>query len=196
MYPLRLIRTSLLAFLVIFALGEGAAGRTIIDGFTKAPTFTPPDGCIPDEHVYGVVAGCTKQLAAGRKFHVIIDTFVGSGGTPQEFLDDQIIEITQWWRDNAGGEQTFSSKASDIIPGNAPPGIVCAEYSVTAKSDKEVETERGITCAWPVEHPKPGSWKIEICVLEAYDAYKPPLGQKPLPSFDRIARALFLSMRL
>ena len=66
---------------------------------------------------------------------------------------------------------------------------------VTTETDEEVQIAKGITCSWPVENPAPKKWTVEICWLEAYDAYKPSIGQ-PLPSFDRIAHALILSMRL
>jgi hypothetical protein len=140
-----------------------------------------------------VISRCEKLITAGRYFVAWTDTYVGSHGSAQEFLNDQIREIKQAWIREQCGKVTFAAHASDITPGNAPAGIVCAEYSVTAAADDEVKHAEGITCAWPVEHR---GWTIEICVLEASDEYRPFLGQKPMTSFDAVVRDLFASARL
>lgn len=54
----------------------------------------------------------------------------------------------------------------------------------------------GLTCAWLVDHPKPGKMTIEQFWLEVYDGYDPEKGQKPMESFDSIVRNLFASVRL
>jgi Sel1 repeat len=94
---LRLVCLLLLGFAAILAGAEDVAARFIFDGFSKAPTFTPPPGCVPTAHAYGVVAECAKELAPGRSFTVSTDTSVGAGGSAHEFLEDKIMEIRQWW---------------------------------------------------------------------------------------------------
>jgi hypothetical protein len=183
--------------MAILSGGDAASAFTEIEGFSKTPTFTPPPGCVGIHYAYGVLAECKKPLEPGRDFRASIDTAVGAFGSPKEFLDDQIKEIKQWWIDNySQSAVTFSSKPSDTIPANASPGTLCADYAVTTKTNEEVQIAKGIACSWPVESPAPKKWTVEICWLEAYDAYKPSIGQKPMPSFDRIAHALILSMRL
>ena len=63
--PLSLLALSLSA---LFAFGPNAAARNIIEGFTKAPTFTPPVGCIPRMQTYGVLSNCEKTIEPGRNF--------------------------------------------------------------------------------------------------------------------------------
>ena len=197
MLRLRLVRSLLLGIVTLLSGAEAASAFNQFEGFSKAPTFTPPPGCIGTHDAYGVIAQCMKSLGAGRDFVAAIDTAVGSFGSPKDFLDDQITEIKQWWIDNySSNAVTFYSKPTDFIPANASPRTLCMEYGVTAKTPDEVQVIKGIACTWPVENPAPGKWTVEICWLEAYDTYKPSLGQKPMPSFDAIVRQLFSSMRL
>src|SRR5262245_22359181 len=136
---LKLPFVCLLPLLAIVAVGGQAAARTTVTGFTKPPTFTPPDGCVPTDHVYGLISSYQKLSTAGRYFIAWTDTYVGSHGSAQEFIDDQIGEIKQAWIQEQRGKVTFAAHPSDIIPGNAPARIVCAEYSVTAAADDEVK---------------------------------------------------------
>lgn len=68
------------------------------------------------------------------------------------------------------------------------------EYSVMAKTEKEIQQVEGLACAWPVEKPKAGKWTVESFWLEANDTYGP--SQQPMASFDAVVRDLFLSARL
>jgi hypothetical protein len=93
------------------------------------------------------------------------------------------------------GKASFSSKASDIVPSNAPSHkTICMQYSVMAKTEKEIQHVEGLACAWPVEQPKAGKWTLESFWLEANDTYGP--SQEPMASFDTLVRDLLLSARL
>ena len=58
----------LLAFLLsaLFAGAPDAAARNVFKEFSKAPTFTPPAGCVPREQTYGVLSRCEMTLAPGH----------------------------------------------------------------------------------------------------------------------------------
>jgi hypothetical protein len=196
------------AFLILalFASAPDAAARNIFDGFTKAPTFTPPEGCEPVEHAYGVLARCEKKIEPGRTFVALVDVAVGWGVGTKRFVDDQVAEIKAYWQQYAPGNQfAFTSKPSEILPANAPAeGTECREYSISIEFDKKtaeqtathVEHVEGLTCAWFVEKPANGKPNVELFWLEAYDGFKPQLGQKPMESFDLIVKELFQSIRL
>ena len=70
-------RNLLLALSLSALLGSDAVARNIITGFSKAPTFTPPAGCVPRDHTYGVLSACEKSIEPGRKIIVSIDTAAG-----------------------------------------------------------------------------------------------------------------------
>jgi len=173
-----------------------ASGVFTIEGFSRPPTFTAPAGCIGDEQAYDVMAHCTKSLEPGHEFTVRIDTSVGAGYVDSaEFVLDRVEVARQWWRENFPVKARFSSKASDIVPSNAPSHrTICMEYSVMAKTEKEIQHVEGLACAWPVEKPKAGIWTVESFWLEANDTYGP--SQQPMASFDAVVRDLFLSARL
>lgn len=201
--PLRFLLLAL-ALLALVVLGPGAAARNVIEGFTKAPTFTPPAGCVPKQETYGVTSRCEQTLDPGRTFIVLIDVAAGAFATSETFARDQASDIKGYWQEAYPGKVAFSSKASGIVPGNAPQGTRCYEYAITAETEQTIEQQSvptvsrvaGLTCAWPVENPAPGKWTIEVFWLEAYDEYAPSRGQNPMPSFDAMVRELFASARL
>jgi len=194
-----------LSLSVQFALTPNAVARNIFDDFTKAPTFTPPTGCIPTEQTYGVVSRCEKTIEPGRTFVAVIDTAVGWAASTEFFATDQVADIKSYWtRDYPGKNLAFSSKISAIVPGNAPPSETnCMEYSIAelenATGDRPQQAMlrvEGLTCAWRVANPGSGKPTIELFWLEAHEEYIPSIGQRPLGSFDLIVRELFASARL
>jgi hypothetical protein len=195
----------------MIALGPNAAARNTFKGFTRAPTFTPPSGCEPRDQNYGVLSRCEKTIEPGRTFVAVIDTAMGffrtdAARNTQVFVDDHVAEIrTYWMQAHSGDKVDFSSKISDVAPGNPPShGTDCREYSITIEIGKttdqqpasRVERIEGLTCAWRVDGAAAGQANVELFWLEAYDDYAPPLGQKPMESFDEIVKALFASARL
>jgi len=183
---------------VVLAFAPKAAARNVIEGFTRAPTFTPPVGCIPTEKTYGVLSRCEK-IEPGRAFVVLIDTAAGWGAGDKLFVTDHVAEIKMSWAQNYPGKNlTFSSKVSDVVPSDAPPqGTTCIEYSITAiRSPEAVLRVEGLTCAWRVEDAAAGQPSVELFWLEAFDLYTPHIGQRPMESFDLIVRELFASVRL
>jgi hypothetical protein len=196
------------AFLICapLAFAPDAEARNIFKQFSTAPTFTPPAGCIPVEQTYGVPSRCEKGIEPGRTFVALIDTAMGAGTTIQIFVDDHVDEIKDYWEQAyPGNKVSFSSRISDILPTNTPSHKAeCREYSITVEIGKatdqqpvsRVQRVEGLTCAWNVENPEPGAPTIELFWLEAYDDYAPPLGQKPMVSFDQIVRDLFASAQL
>jgi len=201
--PLWLLAFSLSA---LFACVPDVAARNIFKEFSRAPTFTPPAGCIPRQQTYGVLSRCEKPIAPGRTLVALIDTAMGALTTTETFVTDHVAEIKSYWQhDYPGKNLAFSSHVSNIVPsGNLPShGTNCMEYSITeldnATGNPPVQTlwrVEGLTCAWFVDEPKPGKLTIELFWLEAYDGYDPAKGQKPMESFDSIVRALFASVRL
>lgn len=194
----------MLSLLALSALGPSAAARNIIEGFSRAPTFTPPDGCVAREQTYGVLSRCEKTIEPGRTFVVLIDTAAGSGATSEEFVTDHVAEIRAYWTEQRQRKNVaFSSRASDVVPANAPGHLTnCMEYSITVETEKAtggqsvatVSRVEGLTCAWaadPSAHSGHGNWNVEIFWLEAYDEYAPSIGKKPMQSFDLIVRELF-----
>jgi len=205
---MKLLPPSLLALALSapFAFAPPAAARNVFADFSKAPTFTPPAGCIPVQQTYGVLSRCEKPIAPGRTFVVLIDTAMGALTTTKIFVTDHVAEIKSYWQhDYPGKNLAFSSRVSTIVPGGNRPshGTNCMEYSITEldnpTGNPPVQTlwrVEGLTCAWFVDDPKPGKLTIELFWLEAYDGYDPAKGQKPMESFDSIVRALFASVRL
>ncbi len=202
-------QTSLLALSlsVLFALAPPAAARNVFADFSKAPTFTPPAGCIPVQQTYGVVSRCEKRIAPGRTFVVNIDTATGVAATTEFFVTDQVADFKSYWQGGYPGKNlAFSSHVSDIVPGGKRPshgGTRCMEYSITELDNptgnppaQTLWRIEGLTCVWFVDHPATGKRTIEQFWLEAYDGYDPAKGQKPMESFDSIVRALFASVRL
>jgi hypothetical protein len=201
--PLWLLAFSLSA---LFAGAPDAAARNIFKEFSKAPTFTPPAGCVPREQTYGVLSRCEMTIAPGHTFVAFIDTAMGIAATTEFFVTDQVKDFKSYWQhDYPGKNLAFSSRVSTIVPGGNRPshGTNCIEYSITEidnpTGNPPVETlwrVEGLTCAWFVDDPKPGKMTIEQFWLEVYDGYDPAKGQKPMESFDSIVRALFASVRL
>ena len=201
--PLWLLAFSLSALLV--SVPEVAA-RNIFDQFSKAPTFTPPAGCVPRAQAYGVLARCERIIAPGHKFIADIDTAMGIAATTEFFVTDQVKDFKSYWQhDYPGKNLAFSSRVSTIVPGGNRPshGTSCIEYSITEldnpTGNPPVQTlwrVEGLTCAWFVDNPKPGKATIEQFWLEVFDGYDPAKGQQPMESFDAIVRALFASVRL
>lgn len=193
--PLSLLAWPLGLAALLMPAGD-ASGVATIEGFSRPPTFTAPAGCISDEKAYDVMAHCTKSLEPPHEFTVRIDTSVGVGYVDSaEFVLDRVEVARQWWRDNFSSKAHFSSKASDIVPSNAPShGATCMRYSVVAKIEKEIQRVEGLACAWPVDKPKAGQWTIESFWLEANDTYGP--SQQPMASFDAVVRDLLSSARL
>jgi hypothetical protein len=199
-----------LSLSALFAFSPSASAKNIFEDFSKAPTFTPPDGCIPLDQNYGVVSYCKKTIEPGHNFAVVIDVAVGwmkSGDSRNStiFVTDQVAEIKTYWQEKNLRNLVFSSRASDVTPANAPPqGTVCLEYSIAADTEEVmngrpvpiVEHIEGLTCAWPVEAAAAGKPNVEIFWLEASDVYAPSIGQKPMESFDSTVRKLFASARL
>jgi hypothetical protein len=211
--PVNSLSAAFLAFLLLALLtvGTNAAAGNVFDGFTKAPTFTPPVGCTPKEQTYGVLSRCEKTIEPGRTFVALIDTAVGFFKTDkaqntQIFVDDHVAEIRAYWMEAFPGNKVdFFSRTSDVTPGNPPShGTDCREYSIAVAIGKvtdqqpasRVERVEGLTCAWRVDGAAPGSANVELFWLEAYDDYAPALGQKPMGSFDQIVKDLFASARL
>jgi hypothetical protein len=188
----------------LFAFSPDAAATNIIEGFTRAPTFTPPSGCIPTEQTYGVLSRCEKTIEPGHTFGASIDTSAGWFVGNKEFVNDQVADIKRYWtQDFPGRNVAFSSKASDVVPGNAPSHTTCMEYSITeieeATGDRSAEAMlrvEGLTCAWRVENAAAGKPTVELFWLEAYEEYVPSIGQRPMESLGSIARDLFASARL
>ncbi len=195
-----------LSLSALFAFAPPAAANNVFDDFSKAPTFTPPAGCVPVQQTYGVLSRCEKPIAPGRTFVALIDTAMGALTTTEIFVTDHVAEIKSYWQhDYPGRNLAFSSHVSNIVPGGSRPshGTSCVEYSITeqdnATGNPPAQTlwrVEGLTCAWFVDNPRPGKMTIELFWLEAYDGYDPASGQKPLESFDSIVRALFASVRL
>jgi len=193
--PLSLMVWPLGLAALLMPAGDASAVATF-EGFSRPPTFTAPAGCVGDERAYDVMAHCTKSLEPGHEFTVRIDTSVGWGYVDSaEFVLDRVEMARQWWRENFPGKASFSSKASEIVPSNAPSDrTTCMEYSVVAKTEKEIQHVEGLACAWPVEKPKAGKWTVESFWLEANDSSGP--SQRPMTSFDAVVRDLLLSARL
>ncbi len=197
---------------MLLASAPDAAARNIFEDFSRVPTFTPPAGCIPTGQTYGVLSRCEKTIEPGRTFLALIDIGMDwfganpSGDAIEIFVTDQVEEIgTYWKQDYPGKNFAFSSKVSDVTPGNAPSrGTKCMEYSIAIEIEgttggqpvPAVTRIEGLTCAWRVEGGAPGKPNIEIFWLEAHDEYAPSLGQKPMESFALIVRELFASVRL
>jgi hypothetical protein len=189
----------------LFAFPTNALAANIIEGFTRVPTFTPPAGCVPTERAYGVLSRCEKTIEPGHSFSASVDTSAGWFVGQEDFVREQVADIKSYWtKDYPGKNLAFSSRASDVVPGNASTrDITCMEYSVTeiteATGSQSAETMmriEGLTCAWDVEHAAEGKPTVELFWLEAAEAYLPSIGQKPMDSFDSIARELFASARL
>ena len=190
----------------LFAFAPPAAANNVFDDFSKAPTFTPPAGCVPVQQTYGVLSRCEKMIAPGRTFVAMIDTAMGAFTTTEIFVTDHVADIKSYWQhDYPGRNLAFTSRVSTIVPGGNRPshGTSCMEYSITeqdnATGNPPAQTlwrVEGLTCAWFVDNPRPGKATIELFWLEAYDGYDPAKDQKPLESFDSIVRALFASVRL
>jgi hypothetical protein len=205
----KLLPSSLLALstlaLVAF-VPNVTAQRVVLEGFTRAPTFTPPAGCIPSRWTYGVVSYCAKTIDRGRDFWVSINTAAGwVGGDAAFFVKDHVAEARAWWREKYPRNYlTFSSKISDVVPRNAPQGTSCIEYSISVEGAKAIggqsvlvkQRVEGLTCAWRVGRHAGGNWDVELFWLEAGDEYAPSLAQKPMGSFNVIVRKLFASVRL
>jgi hypothetical protein len=201
--PLWLLAFSLSA---LFAGAPDAAARNVFKEFSKAPTFTPPAGCVPREQTYGVLSRCEMTIAPGHTFVAFIDTAMGLAATTEFFVTDQVKDFKSYWQhDYPGKNLAFSSRVSTIVPGGNRPshGTNCIEYSIAeldnATGNPPVQTlwrVDGLTCAWLVDNPKPGKMTIEQFWLEVYDGYDPAKGQKPMESFDSIVRELFASVRL
>ena len=191
-----------LSLSALLAFAPSAAARNIFNFFTKAPTFTPPAGCMAKEQTYGVLSRCEKTIAPGRTFTAVIDTAIGVYPSSEDFVTDHVSDIKSYWQhDYEGKNVSFSSKVSDVVPGNAPPqGANCMEYSITetekVSGEEAVLRVEGLTCAWRVEPPVPEKQNVELFWLEAYDEYVPSIGQKPMESFDPIVRTLFASVRM
>jgi hypothetical protein len=207
--PLSLV---VLALSALFASAPDALARNIIEGFTKAPTFTPPAGCMPRQQTYGVLSRCEKTIGPGRTFDVQIDTAVGwfKSDAPRNsevFVTDHVTEIKSYWVHDyhPAKNLVFSSRVPAIAPANAPShGTNCREYSISIETEETIDKKRvptvlrveGLTCAWRVDNAAAGKPNIELFWLEAYDEYAPSLGQQPMESFDSIVRELFASVRL
>jgi hypothetical protein len=198
----------LLAFSLpaLFAGVPDVAARNIFTEFSKAPTFTPPAGCVPREQTYGVLSRCEKTIEPGHTIVVIIDTAMGIAATTEYFVADQVNDFKSYWQHNYPGKNlAFSSRVSMIVLGGNRPshGTNCIEYSITEldnpAGNPPVQTlwrVEGLSCAWFVDNPQPGKPTIEQFWLEASEGYDPAEGQKPMDSFDSVVRALFASVRL
>ena len=195
-----------LSLSALLASAPPAAAENVFDDFSKAPTFTPPAGCIPVRQTYGVLSRCEGTIEPGHTFIADLDTAMGMAATTEFFVTDQVKDFKSYWQhDYPGKNLAFSSRVSTIVPGGNRPshGTNCIEYSITESDhptgNPPVETlwrVEGLTCAWFVDDPKPGKMTIEQFWLEVYDGYDPAKGQKPMESFDSIVRALFASVRL
>lgn len=202
----RLLSWLALALSALFALALPAAANNVFTDFSKAPTFTPPAGCIPVRQTYNVVSRCEGGTESGHRFIADLDTAMGIAATTEFFVTDQVKDFKSYWQNDYPGKNlAFSSHVSNIVPGGNRPshGTNCIEYSITEldnpKGNPPVRTlwrVEGFTCAWFVDHPKPGKMTIEQFWLEVYDGYDPEKGQKPMESFDSMVRAVFASVRL
>jgi hypothetical protein len=74
---LRPIGKITLLVLILFTSAWKAWALNVFEGWDKAPTFTPPSGCIPSVQNYGVTAQCVMTLKPGRRFFVSIDAARG-----------------------------------------------------------------------------------------------------------------------
>lgn len=154
---------------------------------------------------------CEKTIEPGRTVVVLINTSVGwfprdAAGIDEFFVKDHVAEIKAYWEERyPRNNLAFSSKASDVVPGNAPRhGTSCKEYSITVESSKTidqqplrvVERREGLTCAWRVDNAAAGKPNVELFWLEAFYEYAPSIGENPMESFDLMVRDLFESARL
>ena len=191
---------------LLSALLGSAEARNNFSDFTKAPTFDPPEGCVPTATNYNVVAQCEIEISIGRYFWASMDTAVGSFQKQEpeeakEWAHDHVEEAKAWWRDNYP-QAVFTSEESPINPQGAPPtGIECFRYSVSVDGAKdeasgELVNSRveGLTCAWLVENPKEGKPTVELFWLEAFDVYTDE--QRPLQNFQDLAKKIFNSARI
>jgi len=199
-----------LALLTVVASTSTGIARNFFPDFTKAPTFAPPENCIPNERTYGVISRCARTIEPGHSFTVYIDTVVGFFRTDARsieiFVSDHVAEIkTAWERLYPRNDLAFSSRDSSVTPANAPAQWTrCKEYSISVETEKAISGQRvpvvqrteGLTCAWSVEGAAAGKHNIELFWLEASDEHTPSLGQTPLDSFNAVVRELFASARL
>jgi hypothetical protein len=158
-----------------------------------------------------VLSKCEKQTESGRKFDVLVDTSVGwfyiePSQRNQIFASDHVAEIEEWWKEAyPHNNLSFSSRASDFAPANAPEhGTACFEYSIAVEVGQRIEDRiapsmwriEGLTCAWSVPDPEAGKPNVELFWLEVSDIYVPSLGHEPMEDFDGIVRRVFASARL
>jgi hypothetical protein len=211
----RIAAITLLA-LVLCTLAWKVWALNVFEGWDKAPTFNPPPGCIPTVQNYGVTAQCETTHKPGRRFFVLIDAARGTffdNSSPQKrgemFVSDHVVEMQQNWEENVGNPYpnsalTFSSRASSVIPGNAPQNLTtCKEYSINFEIKETIDGHNvpvkwrveGLTCGWGVERPESGV-NVELFWLEVFDSYAPTLGQMPTVGFEPIVRDVFASARL
>jgi hypothetical protein len=187
------------------ALLGSAEARNNFSDFTKAPTFDPPEDCVPTATNYGVVAQCEIEISNGRYFWASMDTAVGwsqkrESGEAKEFARDHVAEAKAWWRDHYP-LAAFASEESVIMPQGAPlTGIECFRYSVLVDGAKDQDSGElinsrveGLSCAWLVDNPKEGKPTVELFWLEAFDVYTD--SQEPLQNFQGLAKKIFSSAR-
>ena len=202
--------------LVFCTLAWKVWALNVFEGWDKAPTFNPPPGCIPTVQNYGVTAQCEATHEPGRRFFVLIDAAMGTffdNRSPQKrgemFVSDHVVEMRQNWKENVGNPNPnsalkFSSRASSVIPGNAPQNLTtCKEYSINFEIKETIDGHNvpvkwrveGLTCGWGLERPVSGT-NVELFWLEVFDSYAPTLGQMPTVRFESIVRDVFASARL
>ena len=188
-----------------------AEARNIFREFTTAPTFAPPTGCVPRLQAYGVLAECERTIEPGHSLVVIIDTVIGFFGAPtpgnvERFLNDHVVEIETFWKQNyPHNNLAFSSRRTGLKPANTRDAYaLCKEYSISVERWKSVGARRvpvvvrteGLTCAWEVQGAAAGKHNVELFWLEVSDEHAPSLGQTPVESFDTLVREVFASARL
>lgn len=193
--------------LAILEPSDDAEARNTFDYFTKAPTFDPPENCVPGDTHYGVLAECIIRRPNGANFWASMDTAVGwfqeeAPDDAKRFARDHVAEAKDWWKANYP-KASFTSEESSLKPAGAPKsGIDCFRYSIkvaNAPDDQDqnvfwnTEVE-GLACAWQVENPKPGKQTIELFWLEIFDAHHSQ--DKPLSNFQDLADRIFSSTRI
>ena len=167
---------ALAAAVIVLTVASEAAADNVFSDFAKAPTFTPPEGCVPRAQAYGAVSRCVRELGPGHVLVVSVDTAIGFGSDSESFVDDQVGEIKSYWQENyRQNDLRFSSRISDIMPLGAPPrGASCREYSIAleidrgapddldrksvadarrAKAPRAVLHTAGLACAWSGGRP-------------------------------------------
>ncbi|MFO1055466.1 MAG: tetratricopeptide repeat protein [Dongiaceae bacterium] len=215
----RWMASALAAAVMVLTTVPDAAADNIFEDFAKAPTFTPPEGCVARSQAYGVVSRCVREFGPGHVLVVSVDTAIGFGSDAESFVDDEVGEIKSYWQENyRQNDLRFSSRISDIAPPGAPArGASCREYSIAleidrgahddldrksvadarrAKAPRAVLRTEGLACAWQVNAAAPSRHDVEAFWLEVAEQYPSAPDRGERDSFDAVVRQVLRSVRL